>query len=337
MAVQFQDYYETLGVPRDATEDQIKQAYRRLARKYHPDVNPGDKEAEERFKQINEAYEVLSDPEKRKKYDALGAGWKTGADFTPPPGAGQFRVEFGDLGDLFGRGGARFGGFSDFFQTLFGGASRAGPGFRFQERGFDVESEATLSLEEAHRGTTRALSVPVEEPCQVCGGTGSKDKKPCPACKGAGTQTRTERFTVNIPKGVREGSVIRIPGRGSGPSGARGDLYLHIHLAPHDRFRLRGEADVEVDLPIAPWEAVLGAKVEVPTLDGPVEMRIPPGSQGGQVMRLKGKGLAGPDGGRGDEYVRLRIVVPPRPSEKEKELWQKLAEISHFDPRSVGR
>src|SRR3989442_1072911 len=240
MAVKFRDYYETLGVARDESEDQIKKAYRKLARKFHPDLNPGNKASEERFKEINEAYEVLSDKDKRRRYDALGKDWKSGMDFTPPPGAGSARVHVGDLGDLFS-GGGRFGGFSDFFETLFGG---------------------------------------------------------------------------------------RRPG-----GGGRGDLYLRVHIRPHERFRLKDGGDIELELPIAPWEAVLGSKVEVPTLDGPVEMRIPPNSQGGKTLRLKGKGLALPGGGRGDQYVRLKIVVPPKPTEKEVELLKKLASESAFNAR----
>lgn len=338
MAVKFKDYYETLGVPRDATEEQIKQAYRRLARKYHPDVNPGDKEAEERFKEINEAYEVLSDPEKRRKYDALGPNWKAGADFTPPPGTGAFRFEYGDLGDLFGEGG-RFGGFSDFFRIMFGGMPRAGRDFVFAARGADVESEVTLTLEEAHRGVSRTLSIPLEEPCQSCRGAGIRDKKPCPACRGSGWRTSIDQFTVNIPRGVRDGSVIRVAGRGSGGfgGGERGDLYLRIRLLPHKTFQVLDGGDIVVELPVTPWEALLGARVQVPTLDGPVEMRIPPRSQGGQMLRLRGKGLARPGGGQGDEYVRLKIVVPPQPTEKELELFQRLAEVSGFDPRAADR
>ncbi len=338
MAVKFKDYYETLGVPRDATPDQIKQAYRKLARKFHPDVNPGDKSAEERFKEINEAYEVLSDPEKRKKYDDLGPDWKAGADFTPPPGAGSVRVEFGDLGDLFG-GSAHFGGFSDFFQTLFGSAARRGHGFSFSGRGSDIESEIELTLEDAHRGTSRKLSIPIEEHCSECGGAGLRDKQRCPKCGGAGVQSRLEQVTVNIPRGVSDGSVIRVPGRGGAGFGGvpRGDLYLRVRLLPHPQFRFRAGGDIEVTAPIAPWEAVLGAAIEVPTLDGPVEVRIPPNSQGGQMLRLKGKGFARPGGGQGDQYVRLNIVVPPNPSEREKELFRSLAETSSFRPRGLGK
>ena len=332
MAIRFKDYYETLGVSRNATDEEIKQAYRRLARKYHPDVNPGDKSAEERFKEINEAYEVLSDPEKRKRYDALGADWKAGAEFAPPSGATAF-----DWTEL--AGGGRFGDFSDFFHALFGGGPRGGAGFRFTSRGADVESEVRLTLEEAHRGATRTVTVPLEEECAACGGTGVQEKSGCRTCGGRGATMRVERFTVNIPAGAQDGSVMRVPGRG-GPGfggGPRGDLYLHIRLLPHEIFELRDGADVLVEIPVAPWEALLGAQIEVPTLDGPVAMRIPPNSQGGQVLRLRDKGLARLGGGRGDQYVRLKIVVPPKPSEQERELFERLAAVSNFRPRELGR
>jgi DnaJ-class molecular chaperone len=334
MAVTYQDYYETLGVPRTATEEQIKQAYRKLARKHHPDVNPGDKAAEERFKQINEAYEVLSDPEKRKKYDALGPDWRAGADFTPPSEASSFHVKFEDLDDVFG-GAGRFGGFSDFFRTVFGDQVRRGSGFSFSRRGSDIEYDLAVTLEEIHRGARRTLSIPLEEDCSGCSGKGAQDRRVCEACRGRGTRQTLDTVTVNIPRGTAEGTVLRVPGRGEAGfgGGPRGDLYLRIRVLPHERFRLRGRTDLEVDLPIAPWEAVLGARVTVPTLDGPVEMRIPPNSQGGQLLRLKGRGLTGSDGKPGDQYVRLQIVVPPQASEEEKELFRKLSEISSFSAR----
>jgi len=312
MPVKFHDYYKSLGVARDAAPDEIKKAYRKLARKLHPDLNPGNKTAEERFKEINEAYEVLSDQEKRRRYDALGANWKPGMDYTPPPGGEGFRGQpgdLGDLGDMFDAAG-RSGGFSDFFEMLFGGRRPGGGGPSVSARGGDLESEVSVTLDEAHRGTSRSVRLPTQQ-----GGVDS--------------------FTVNIPKGVRDGSVIRVPAKGGTGfgRGARGDLYLRVHVAPHERFRMRDGGDTELDLPLAPWEAVLGGKVEVPTLDGPVEMHIPPNSQGGRVMRLKGKGPARPGGGRGDQYVRLRIVVPPKPSDKEIELLKRLAAESTFDPR----
>jgi curved DNA-binding protein len=337
MPVKFRDYYETLGVTRSATPEEIKKSYRKLARKFHPDFNPKNKTAEERFKEINEAYEVLSDKDKRRRYDALGANWKSGMDFTPPPGGGGFRGagggfrgggggfrgqpggfrgqsgDFGDLGDLFGGAGGA-GGFSDFFEAVFGGRTPGGRGAQVSARGSDIESEVSVTLDEAHRGTSRSVRVPIEN-----GGE--------------------ESYTVNIPKGVHDGAVVRVPGKGGAGlgKGARGDLYLRVRVEPDARFRLREGGDVEVELPVAPWEAVLGAKVQVPTLDGPVEMRVPQHSQGGQVLRLKSRGLARPGGGRGDQHVRLKIVVPQDPSEKEIDLLKTLASESRFDPRADSR
>lgn len=334
MTVKFRDYYETLGVPRSASQDEIKHAFRKLARKLHPDVNPGDKLAEERFKEINEANEVLSDPRKRSYYDELGADWKAGMDFTPPAArAADSSASNGGATER-PRSGDRYDPSSDFFEAMYG-RRRQNAGFDFHARGSDIESEISIPLEEAHRGTKRAVRIPVEELCPECGGTGIKDGKTCPVCHGSGTQTRMESFTVNIPKGVQDDSVIRVPGKG-GPGmggGARGDLYFRVHLEPDHRFRLREGSDTELDLPLAPWEAVLGQTIRVPTLDGPVELRIPAGSQGGQTLRLRGKGLAKQDGGQGDQYVRLKIVVPSKPSEKESELFKQLAAESKFEPR----
>jgi DnaJ-class molecular chaperone len=274
MPVQYKDYYQTLGVSRTASLDEIKKAHRQLARKYHPDLNPGDKEAEAKFKEVQEAYEVLSDPEKRKRYDRLGGDWKAGAEFRPPPGWEEATVEGGDLGDLFGED--RIGGFSDFFGTLFGGRRRgfgAGAGFRL--RGRDVEAEAPITLEEAHRGTSRTLSLEIDEPCAECGGAGEKNQKPCPACHGRGTRPGRRTLEVSIPAGVRDRTVLRLAGQGE--PGA--------------------------------------------------------GSQTGQRLRLRGQGLRRRDGGRGDLYVRLTVVVPTQPSQAEKELFQKLAAVSTFRPR----
>ena len=335
MAVKFRDYYEVLGVPKTATEDEIKKAFRKLARKHHPDVNPGDKSAEEKFKELNEAYEVLSDPEKRKRYDQLGQNWKAGADFTPPPGYENARGDFGGFGG-FG-GGRGQGDFSDFFEGMFGGrrGARAGAGFRM--RGQDVEAEITLTLEEAHRGVTRSITLQSTEVCPTCGGSGTKDDKPCPTCRGAGVVTRPKTLDVTIPAGVRDGSVIRLAGQGEpGTNGATaGDLFLRVRIIPHPLFKIVGDDDIEVELPIAPWEAALGASVRVPTLDAPVEMKIPAGSQGGQRLRLRGQGLNKRDGGRGDEYVRLKIVTPSRLTPKERELFEKLAAESRFNAREL--
>jgi DnaJ-class molecular chaperone len=342
MAVKFHDYYKTLGVDRAATTDDIKKAYRKLARKYHPDVNPNDKSAEDKFKEISEAYEVLSDVEKRKRYDQLGANWKAGADFTPPPGWAPWegvRVEYGDIGDIFGAASAGgpggVGDFSDFFETLFG-ARRGGPrGGPFAMRGRDVEAEMEISLEDAHRGATRAITIQAATPCPTCNGSGAAENKPCPTCHGAGAVRRPRTLDVNIPAGVRDGSVIRLAGQGEPGMGAApaGDILLRLRLKPHRLFTVTSAGDVQIDLPVAPWETTLGARVNVPTLDGMVEMSIPAGAQGGQRLRLRGQGLTRRGGGRGDEYVRLKIVTPPKPTEKEKALFKQLAAESRFNPR----
>lgn len=330
MAVKFKDYYEVLGIPRTAAEDEVRKAYRKLARKHHPDVNPGDKSAEETFKDINEAYEVLSDPEKRKRYDDLGSNWKAGAEFTPPPRSQNGRAGFQGFEEVFG---GRGSGFSDFFESMFsrGGARRGGsPG-----TGHDIEAELSLALEEAHRGGSRTITLEANELCPECNGTRTKDGKVCPVCHGAGVISRPKTLEVTIPPGVREGSVIRLagegePGRGGTPPG---DLYLHIRLEPHPLFELVNDDDVQMELRVAPWEAVLGAKVTVPTLDGSAQMTIPAVTQGGARLRLRGQGLKKRRGGRGDQYVKLNIVIPPKPTAKEKELFEKLASESRFDAR----
>jgi len=336
MAVQFRDYYEVLGVPKTATEDEIKTAYRKLARKYHPDVNPGDKSAEEKFKEINEAYEVLSDADKRKRYDQLGQNWKAGQDFRPPPEWEGAHVEYGDLGDLFG-GGRGQSGFSDFFESLFGGRRSARGGAGFAMRGQDIEAEIPLTLEEAHRGVKRSITLQSVETCPDCKGSGVKNGKTCPTCRGAGVIPRPKSLEVTIPAGVRDGSVIRLAGQGEpGTNGAStGDLLLHVRIRPHRLFAIAGDDDVQIELPVAPWEAALGAKVMAPTLDGPVEMKIPAGAQGGQRLRLRGQGLNRRGGGRGDEYVKIKIVIPPTLTPQEKELFEKLAAESRFNARDL--
>jgi|SRR5262245_2569259 len=340
MAVKFRDYYEVLGVARTASADEIKKAYRMLARKHHPDVNPGDKTAEEIFKEINEAYDVLSDPEKRRRYDQLGANWKAGADFTPPPewtwegappsgGGIDYREIFGE-----GRGPS---GFSDFFEAIFGGLRGARAGAGFDMRGSDVEAELSLSLEEAHRGATRSITFEVAERCPDCGGTGTKDKQVCPTCRGRGLIRRQKSLEVDIPAGVRDSSVIRLAGQGETGTGnaPAGDVYLRVRIRPHHLFSVAGDDDIQLELPVAPWEAALGAKVNVPTLDDPVEMTIPAGAQGGKRLRLRGQGLNRRRGGRGDQYVKLKIVNPPKLSPKEKQLFVDLAAESRFDAREL--
>jgi len=336
MAVKFQDYYEVLGVPRTATADDIKKAYRKLARKYHPDVNPGDQSAEEKFKQVGEAYEVLSDPEKRKRYDQLGEHWKGGADFTPPPGWEGGRVEFGDFSDLFGAERST-GGFSDFFETLFGSRRGRRSGAGFAMRGQDVEAAIELSLEEAHHGTTRTITLQTTAVCPTCNGSGVRENQPCATCRGAGVVTRPKTLDVTIPAGVRHGSVMRLAGQGEAGTGnaPAGDLLLHVQLRPHPLFHVLEEGDVEIELPVAPWEAALGAKVRIPTIEGSVDMMVPAGTQGGQRLRLRGQGVQRRGSGRGDQYVRLKLVNPPSLTASERALFEQLAAASHFNPREL--
>jgi curved DNA-binding protein len=314
MPVKFHDYYESLGVARNAKEDEIKKAYRKLARKYHPDLNPNNKQSEEKFKEIQEAYEVLSDSEKRRKYDQLGANWKNGAEFTPPPnwgGGGGI-----DLDDLFQRAGQQRGtSFSDFFEILFGGAGMSGggpgtgPSAGGRPRGAgrsartDAETELALPLEEMHRGATRKLTVRL----------GNAEKT----------------IDVRIPPGARDESQIRIPG--GGPNG--GDLYVKLRQEPNPRFIVKGD-DTESEVTVTPWEAALGSTVEVQTLDGKSDIRIPAGIVSGQRIRLGGKGLNVRGGGRGNHYIRVKIAVPKVLSDAERKLFEELSRISPFKPRN---
>lgn len=327
MAVKFHDYYETLGVSRTASQEEIHKAYRKLARKYHPDVNK-EKGAEEKFKQITEAYEVLRDPEKRKRYDALGPHWREGQDFTPPPGWEHFEFRrYPGEGGGFDFGGFRSGGgFSDFFEMLFGeglggfarGRRTAGPGVReWAVRGQDEEAEFTISLEDAYRGATKTVTLQTLE-----------------AAPDGTVRPKTRQFEVRIPAGVAEGARIRLAGQGGAGigGGPAGDLLLRVHIAPHPVFQLQGH-DLLTTVSVAPWEAALGAKIDVPTLDGVVKMTIPPGTQGGQRFRLRGKGLPKERGERGDLYVTVQIAVPKILTPEERELFQQLASRSAFNPR----
>ncbi|MFP3870130.1 MAG: DnaJ C-terminal domain-containing protein [Syntrophobacteria bacterium] len=315
MAVKFQDYYKILGVDRNASQEEISKAYRKLARKYHPDVNK-EKGAEDKFKQINEAYEVLKDPEKRQRYDQLGADWQAGQDFRPPPGWEDVHFEFRTApGEGFG-----FGGFSDFFETLFGGqrGRRATAGRQtWSMRGQDQEAEITIPLEDAYHGAIRSVSLQTQE----------TDPE-------GFLRPTVQTYQVRIPAGVTEGSRIRLPGKGGCGlgGGPPGDLHLRVHIEPHPRFRLDGH-NLEVDVPLSPWEAALGTTVQVPLVDGTASLKIPAGSQSGQRLRLRGKGLPKREGGAGDLLARLKIVVPKKLSSKEKELFTKLAQTSQFNPR----
>lgn len=354
----FKDYYKTLGVEKNATIKDVKAAYRRLARKYHPDVNPGDKSSEERFKEINEAYEVLSDKDKRSKYDQFGASWKEGGGYRPPPGTNSQGAQDGtfyysNIEDLLRGSGQRqageenLGGFSDFFNSLFGGASprsgRRSGAFTGERRsrqalrGEDLEFPLDITLEEAVQGTQRSLQMEKEEACKTCGGSGNSGGSICPTCAGSGIHVFPRRIDVKVPPGVREASKVRIPGEGrAGRSGGQaGDLYLVIRIQPHGIFELRG-ADLACDLPLTIPEAVLGAEIEVPTLSGKVSMRIPPETSSGKTFRLTGQGLpATRNKPAGDLYLKAKIVSPSRISPKEQDLYRELAALRNDSPRAA--
>jgi curved DNA-binding protein len=320
MPTQFKDYYAILGVPRNASEDEIKKAFRKLARQYHPDVAKDKKGAEAKFKEINEAYEVLGDPANRQKYDRLGVDWDKAAaagpsyDFSRETN-GEPNVEFHFDGT----------GFSDFFEELFGRRSQFGTSFRTggrrsateerTARGYDVEGDILVTLEEVMRGAIRPISLQKVDPR-----TG---------------ETVTESFKVRIPPGVQNGRTIRVPGHGGegvagGPSG---DLYLRVHFAAHPDFRVSG-ADLYYDLALAPWEAVLGTTVSVPSVEGTLNGKIPAGIDSGERVRLRGRGLPqGPKGDRGDLYLVVNIRIPKKVNDQERRFWEELRSVSSFDPR----
>ncbi|MCD6351951.1 MAG: molecular chaperone DnaJ [Armatimonadetes bacterium] len=367
------DYYQVLGVSRDASAEEIRKAYRRLARKYHPDVNPGDKEAEEKFKQISQAYAVLSDPEKRRKYDQFGHAWQQaqqtgqgrGQDFATFVfehfGPGSFSEIFGDLfGDLgFGPEGFR-------------AATQAGqrPSRRVPQKGQDVYHDLPISFEESMKGSERTFTLETvdacpqcdglggeTQPCPQCGGTGQGPTgflgmrmacprcegtgevvvSRCPACGGTGEKLRRSRVKVKIPAGVRDGQQLRLAGQGGQGrfGGPNGDLIFNVRVAPHPFFERRGD-DLYVKLPISITEAALGAEVRVPTVTGQAKLKIPAGAESGQVLRLRGQGApkVGQPGQRGDMYVELKIVPPKHLSRKARELLAQLAEELKDDPRA---
>ena len=332
--MEFKDYYAILGVGRNADAQSIRKAFRKLARQYHPDVAKDKKQAEERFKEINEAYEVLSDQEKRRRYDQFGSSWNAqGAHRTGPSPRGRARG--GSIHEDFGEADFSFGGtgFSEFFEHLFGGAgrsrSRFGRGFEDAGGGADLESDLMVTLEEAARGAVRPISLRLRTACSRCHGTGLDQSRPCPACQGSGRTDRVESYQVRIPAGVREGQRLRLAGRGGSGigGGPAGDLYLRVKLARHPDFQVAG-GDLIYELELAPWQAVLGTQAEVPTLDRPVAIRIPAGSQNGQRFRVKGRGLPGPREEKGDLHVVLGITMPTKVTDAERALWEELAKRS---------
>jgi molecular chaperone DnaJ len=363
--------YDTLGVKKGASADEIKKAYRKLAAQYHPDKNPGDTSAEEKFKEVQNAYDVLSDADKRKQYDRFGsANGKRGPDprdFNFGGGGGNFTInDLGDLGDLFG--------------GLFGGrAGRGGATRRRQpERGADVEVEVRLSFEDSLRGLETRIPVEVTTACRECGGSGAEPgtspvicpechgrgviaesqgmfalsepcprcrgngtviEKPCHKCQGSGREVRTKRYSVKIPAGVKDGTRIRLKGKGAiGESGgANGDLFVVTRVEPSKRFSRRG-ADLVIDVPVTYTEAALGATVEVPTPYGErVSLKVPAGTQEGRQLRIRGHGAPklGDGGGKGDLIARLRVTVPKKLTKAERETLEQLQKTSKEDPRET--
>ncbi len=322
------DYYSLLGVKRDASEREIKQAYRKLARKYHPDVNSGDKSAEAQFKQINEAYEVLSDKEKRRKYDRFGDQWQYADQFAK---AGGRQTPFGDFSQS---GGTQFyfgeqdldSVFDDLFRGFGAGTFRR----RAQPRkGQDIDYPVAVTLEEAYHGTARTLSLQIEEPCSSCQGAGRVQNVPCSVCRGAGVVSKLKRLEVKIPPGVRDKSRVRIAGKGgSGYGGAKnGDLYLVVSVKPSKLFERRGD-DLQVEVAVPLTVVVLGGEVDVPTPKGKLALKIPPETQNGRAFRLKGQGM--PHLGRssrGDLLAKVKVVLPTNLSSQEKELFKQLSRL----------
>ncbi|HUU55343.1 MAG TPA: DnaJ C-terminal domain-containing protein [Armatimonadota bacterium] len=326
------DYYEILNISRDADEKAIKSAFRRLARKYHPDVNPGDSSAEQKFKEISEAYEVLRDPKKRSQYDRfghLGDAWRRAAAGAPGGWAGRTTV--GPDFDFSGFG----GGLDDILGDLVGG--RGGVFTRARaRRGQDVRAEIELTLEDAFGGVTREIALPIPQVCPTCRGEGVIGRgSVCAACGGGGQVEQLKRLEVKIPAGVRTGSKIRVAGQGvPSPGGQRGDLYLIPRIAPHRLFKRQGD-DLHIEVPVTYSEAALGAQIEVPTLNGRVKMKLPPGASPGQRLRLAGRGMPRMrGGGKGDLYVRVRVVVPKDLSEEERDLIGRLGEMRKGNPRA---
>lgn len=326
MGATYKDYYKILGVDRKASEAETKAAYRKAARKHHPDLHVKSEKAaaEEQFKEINEAYAVLGDAEKRAQYDSLGQNLHSGQEWQPTP----------DMADFGSRSWSTAGaeGFSDFFESLFGQArsNDSHRGFRQPRniRGQDLESELELTLEEAYHGGQKALQFSVRGLCPACGGSGSVNQKICQNCGGTGSKTIFKTLDVKIPAFVRDKSKIRLMGQGADGSsaGMAGDLLLTVRILPNAKFILNGNC-LETTIKIRPEQAALGSQVDAPTIDGQVMITIPPMTHNGQKLRLRSKGWQGKDGIRGDEYVQVIIDIPRAIIPAEKELYERLAEL----------
>ena len=323
------NYYQILGVPENAKDEEIKKAFRRLAKKHHPDVNPGDKSAEARFKEINEANEVLGDRKKREEYDAIrsgafSGGYRQGGPFGEPGGFG------------FGPGGRVYHTETVDFDEIFGDLLRGGRGgFAAAGQGRDIHMEVAVEFLDMAQGALREIHYLRPRLCTACGGTGRSGRKECPQCRGTGAARQEERIKVKIPAGAQDGSKIRVPGKGEETApGRSGDLVVTLRMIPHPYFRREGN-DILLDVPIHYSEAVKGAKISIPTIDGPVMVSVPPGSSSGRKLRLRGKGVPAPGTTtRGDQYVILHVAVPATRAEEFQKLVEKVAQFE--DPNLRG-
>lgn len=320
------DYYQILGVKRNASEPEIKKAYRRLARRHHPDVNAGDKSSEAKFKQINEAYEVLADKEKRRKYDKYGDKWPHADQFEQ---AGYQQAPFRDFGRSGGATSFHFGGDLDgLFEKILRGTGSRTHTRQAPRRGRDIESPVEVTLEEAYHGTSRTLSLQVEGPCPTCQGSGRIQNMPCSTCQGSGAVAQIKRLEVKIPAGVKTGSRVRIAGKGqSGYGVASGDLYLVVSVKPHRIFERRRD-NLHEAVPVPLNVAMLGGEIQVPTLKGKLALKIPPETQNGRIFRLARQGMPRLGSStRGDLLVKVNIMLPTKLTAEEKELFQQLNEL----------
>ncbi|QWR77388.1 DnaJ C-terminal domain-containing protein [Candidatus Magnetomonas plexicatena] len=336
MATGTKDYYELLGVGKKATAEEIKKSFRKLARKYHPDLNPGNKDSEAKFKEISEAYDTLGDPKKRSEYDNMRSnpfGFQSGFDRAA---GNNFTGGFRGFTDK--RNGANFdfGGFGDVFSELFGFHERAPGSTSMFSRGTDIATNLTLTLEEAFTGVTKSLNLKRDAPCKYCGGSGKKNKTVCRVCNGRGSTHANENIKVKIPPGVSQGSKVRLKGKGTlGTGGGEaGDIIIELDVLQHRVFTRKGD-DLYVDVPVTVVEAALGAKIEVPSLNGASIMTLPEGSQSGKTFKLKGKGMPSPQNSNtGDLYAVIKVVVPTDLSENDKELVRRLDALYKENPRT---
>ena len=346
MAIEYKDYYEILGIARGAADEEIRSAFRSLARKYHPDKTGNNPEAENRFKEINEAYEVLSDPNRRNRYDDFTGAWESG--LTGDDAWRNFGRSSSSFESSASREHYRFDGpgFSEFFDELFrrptaGRNARTKSSENTQERsgpidgrGDDLETDLWVTLEEVLNGAVRPVSTRRAIKCSTCFGMGQYNAHPCEQCGGTGNLLKTDTCKVKIPKGIKEGAFLRVPGRGEEgiAKAPAGDLYLKIHYAAHPDFHVERGTLVH-DLELAPWEAVLGTTLHVPTLSGPTTIKIPAGTQNGARLRIKGRGLPANESSNGDLLVNIRVQVPGTTALRERQLWEELARESMFQPR----